>query len=314
MNNTLGLDDYGQLRKEQIKNWWSFTQERFEPVSHFLMIGLFIAAHYLVANASRSVILEPVQILWVTLGTTCFFMKLRFYDEIKDFDVDVAKKPHRPLPRGLLKHFDMKKGVENCIILEIIFFATCGLAGFIAILMAISYSLLMYKEFFIPKLIRPHLTTYATSHTVVTLFISLAIFSAMSRYYPWSHQADFYYFSLISWLLFNIFEIGRKVYQSCEEVEGTESYSNVWGRWGAFILVFIHAMIISVLSLYITTVDFFFMQKFMAVALGILFTVGMIYLFTKTPKTGALFRMFSSLYIVIIYSGFIANYIMRYYL
>ena len=306
-----GMENYKDLRKDQILRWMSFTNERFEPISHFLMIVLFLLAHYMVADSSKFVILEPIQLLWVGLGTTAFFLKLRFYDEIKDFEVDVAKNPNRPLPRGLLAHFDLKKGIENCIILEVIFFATCGMAGFLSIILAIGYSLLMYKEFFIGEKIRPHLTTYATSHTVVTFFLSVSIFSAMSRYYPWNHDPDFYYFSFMSWLLFNVFELGRKIYQPCEEREGVPTYSNIWGKFGAFMLVFVHAILIAVASLHISTVDFFWMQYFQGISLLLWLIVGLTYLFTQTIKTGKLFRLFSSLYIVIIYCGIITNYILR---
>lgn len=307
------MSEYTQQRAAHLSKWWEFTSERFEPLSHFFMIALFFGAHYLVADASKYVILEPIHLLWVTLGTAAFFMKLRFYDEIKDFETDVTFNPTRPLPRGLLQHFDMKKGIEHCIILEIIFFTSCGMPGFVAILMAIGYSLLMYREFFIGEKIRPHLTTYATSHTVVTIFLSLAIFSALSRYYPWNHEPDFYYFSLMSWLLFNIFELGRKIYQPCEEREGVPTYSNIWGKFGAFMLIFVHAVIVAVLSLLISTVDFFFMQAYQIFSLSVLLIVSGMYLIGSKPLTGKIFRRFSEVYIVLIYAGMIANYVLRMY-
>ena len=305
------MSTYAKERARHLLKWWEFTSERFEPLSHFFMIALFFGAHYLVADASKYVILEPIHLAWVTLGTAAFFMKLRFYDEIKDFETDVTFNPTRPLPRGLLKQFDMKKGIEHCIILEIIFFTSCGMPGFVAIILAIGYSLLMYKEFYIGEKIRPHLTTYATSHTVVTIFLSLAIFSALSRYYPWDHEADFYYFSIMSWLLFNIFELGRKIYQPCEEREGVATYSSIWGKFGAFVLILVHALAVAVLSLLISTIDFFFMQAYQAVAIGILLLVSTFYLIGKKPFTGLLFRKFSEVYIVIIYAGVITNYILR---
>lgn len=311
MNQEYGLTDYKNIRKDQLKRWTEFFHERFEPLSHILMILMFVAAHFFVAKASRFVILEPIQLIWVALGTTCFFFKLRCYDEIKDYEVDLAKNPNRPLPRGLIQHFDLKKAIENCIVLEIIFFASCGLPGLVAILIAIGYSLLMYREFFIGELIRPHLTTYATSHTIVTLFLSLAIFSAMGRFYLWSMDHDFYYFAFMSWLLFNIFELGRKIYQPCEEREGVPTYSNIWGKGGAFLLIFVHAILVSLSSLYISTIDFFFMQTFMVINLGLLGIIGLLYFFDNKPRTGKLLRIYSSLYIVIIYGGILFNYIKR---
>lgn len=307
------MSEYVKERGEHLLKWWTFTSERFEPVSHFFMIALFVSAHYLVADASKFIILEPINILWITLGTAAFFLKLRFYDEIKDYETDVILNPTRPLPRGLLKRIDMKKGIEQCIILEIIFFTSCGMPGFVAILIAIGYSLLMYKEFFIGDIIGPHLTTYATSHTVVTIFLSLSIFSALSRYYPWDHEADFYYFAVLSWLLFNIFELGRKIYQPCEEREDVDTYSKIWGRFGAVILILVHAVGVAILTLHISTIDFFFMQTYQAFTIGILLLVSAVYLVGKKPISGLMYRKFSEVYIVLIYIGIITNYVLRKY-
>lgn len=306
-----GMTDYKEIRKSELLRWTTFIQERFDPISHFVMIALFVYAHYLVADASKYVKVAPHLIIYVGLGTAVFFMKLRLYDEIKDYDVDVAKNPNRPLPRGLLEHFDVKKAIELCIILEVIFFTSCGMPAFTAILLAVAYSLLMYKEFFIPKLIRPHLTTYATSHTVVTFFLSIAIFSALSKFELWKMDTDFYYFSGMSWLLFNIFELGRKIYQPCEEREGVDTYSSIWGKFGAVCLVIGQAIIASYLALHITTLDFYFMLKLLTGQIVLLSIISAIYLMGKSPSTGKVFRLYSSIYIVLVYVSILINYFLR---
>jgi len=303
--------NYSDIRKDQVSRWVTFIQERFDPISHFLMIALFVYAHYLVANASRFVIIEPHLIIYVGLGTSIFFLKLRLYDEIKDYDVDLEKNPNRPLPRGLLGHIDVKKAIELCIILEVIFFTSCGIPAFISILFAIGYSLLMYKEFFIGKYIRPHLTTYATSHTIVTFFLSLAIFSALSRFEIWEMDPDFYYFSAMSWLLFNIFELGRKIYQPCEEREGIDTYSSVWGKLGAVILVIVHALAASALCVYISTIQYFLMLKLLGLQLVLLLVVSLIYLIGTKPLTGKIYRLYSSIYILFVYLTIFINYYVR---
>ena len=310
-NTPTGMNDYTEIRKDELHRWVTFLQERFDPVSHFIMIGLFVYAHYLVADASKYVNVASHLIIYVGLGTSVFFMKLRLYDEIKDYDVDMANNPNRPLPRGLLEHFDVKKAIELCIILEVIFFTSCGMPAFTAILLAIGYSLLMYKEFFIGRFIRPHLTTYATSHTVVTFFLSIAIFSALSKFQLWKMDTDFYYFSAMSWLLFNIFELGRKIYQPCEEREGVDTYSSIWGKFGAVMLVVVQAIIASYLCLHITTVQFYFMLKLLIGQIAALLVISLIYLIGKKPATGKLFRLYSSVYILFVYLSILVNYFIR---
>lgn len=309
-----GLDNYSKIRKDQLNKWVTFFHERFEPVSHFIMIGLFVYAHFLVAKANHDVHVASHLIIYIGLGTAVFFMKLRLYDEIKDFEVDVEKNPTRPLPRGLLQHLDLKKAIELCIILEIIFFTSCGIKALSSILLAIGYSLFMYKEFFIPHLIRPHLTTYATSHTVVTFFLSITIFSALSQSTIVHMDRDFYLFSAMSWLLFNIFELGRKIYQPCEEREGVPTYSNVWGKFGAVMLVMIQALAASYLVLHITTVQYTIMTNLLMIQLGLLGVVSFIYLIGKKELTGKIFRLYSSVYILLVYVSIIGNYFYREYL
>ena len=289
-----GIDNYIEIRKSQLNRWAIFFKERFEPISHFVMIALFVYAHYLVADASKDVVVEPHLILYIGLGTAVFFMKLRLYDEIKDFEVDVAKNPDRPLPRGLLQHLDIKKGIELCIILEVIFFTSCGINALTSILLAIGYSLLMYKEFFIPNLIRP-----------------VAIFSALSKQTILAIESDFIYFSVMSWLLFNIFELGRKIYQPCEEREGVDTYSSIWGKFGAVMLVLVQALAASYLVLHITTIQYYMMVKLLLIQLGLLALVGIIYLIGKTETTGKLFRHYSSVYILLVYVSLIGNYFYR---
>lgn len=306
-----GLYDYRSLRKDQFLRWIQFIKERFHPGSHFVMIFLFLIGHYFVAEASEYVTVSGIDIVFIMIGTAIFFLKLRFYDEIKDYELDVEIKPHRPLPRGLLTPFDMKKGIENCIVLEIIFFSACGKPGLLMILLAIGYSLLMYNEFFIPKLIRPHLTTYATSHTIVTLFLSLTIFSALGSQWFWSMDPDFYYFAIMNWVLFNIFELGRKTFQPDEEKDAIESYSKIWTRPGAFLLVFFQAVIASYLLLQVSTLYFFHIQKLLAGSLGLLALIGLVYIIIPKKSTGKMYRGFSSLYIIIFYTIILGNYLVR---
>ena len=46
--------------------------------------------------------------------------------------------------------------------------------------MAIAYSMLMYREFFLRGFLRPRLTTYAVVHTVVTVLLTLTLFAAFT--------------------------------------------------------------------------------------------------------------------------------------
>ena len=112
--------------------WWQFIRERFDPVSHLLMIGLFFVAHLVLA---RSVYLEPLNrgsLFALFVGTLAFFFKLRLYDEIKDFQVDKKFNPTRPLARGLLNHRDLYWAIALCIVIELVAFGLQGMAALIS--------------------------------------------------------------------------------------------------------------------------------------------------------------------------------------
>ena len=222
--------------------WLQFFIERFDPLSHLVMITLFIAGH--MAIVGKQVSLDA---LLLFLGTTIFFFKLRCFDEVKDLDLDMKINASRPLPRGLLSVFDMKDAIVLCVIFENIMFYSINLNSGLAMSIASLYSLIMYKEFFLGDWFRDKLTSYATAHTLVTILLSLSIFCALDGREFYSLRSELYFFSIVSWLLFNIFELGRKTFLQSEERDQVESYSKVWGKGGAVLLVLVHACITEVI-------------------------------------------------------------------
>ena len=291
--------------------WWQFTKERFEPISHLTMILVFIIAHILVARASMNLVATPMNFIILLIGVIAFYFKLRLYDEVKDYDLDVVINKTRPLPRGLLNHKDMYRGMIVCISIEAVCFALMGRESFVSITIAILYSLLMYKEFFIAEKIRPYLTTYALVHTIVTTLLSFAIFSFLTRLTILEviQTPSFLSFAMANWLLFNIFEFGRKTFASSEERQSVDTYSSLFGRTGAVTLVASQAIITFYLATtlpgtYITTLFW---------GLGsLLFTLvilSMHYVFADSTKTAKRYRLFSSVYIVIYYLILIFSYL-----
>ena len=288
------------------KKFVIFLSERFGLVGSPMMISLFVLSHLGLVYSHNELYAKIYQIISLFLGVILFFVKLRFYDEIKDYELDKIINPNRPLPRGLLTIDHIKNAIKVVILFELILFSIIGLPALISMGLTIGYSLLMYKEFFIGKYIRPHLTTYATSHTVVTLFLSISIFSAISNTNFWKLDMEYFYFSLTSWLIFNIFELGRKVFQPDEEREGVESYSLVWGRWGATLLVLSHASLVYYLSNQIKIFKVKSQLSPLMIPIGILILVSILYLATKKNSMGNLYRNTSSVYILLSYIVYLA--------
>ncbi len=298
--------------------WWTFVGERFHPASHFAMIVLYCAAHWTFQSASYAPpandLLPPLGragepllggvVLFV--GVTAFFMKLRFYDEIKDFELDSRLNPTRPLVRGLVDHTDLYRGIAVCIAVELLTFGLAGWGPLVAMALAVAWSLLMYKEFFVPALIRPRLTTYAVSHTVVCTFLSLAVLCALAHAPPWDLARPQYLFCLGSWCVFNVFEFGRKTFVTGEEREHVDSYSKVFGRFGAVALVLVMGGIFLGLA-----VILHLRLSFLGLSggvLALLLAVGLLYSALDRAPYGAIYRAMSSAYIVLVYLGFVVFY------
>lgn len=294
-----------EIRKKELHNWWVFIKERFSPLSHLPMMALFIASYVIGCDFLGELNASVTQITLMSLFVLLFFLKLRFYDEIKDYETDLVINPTRPLPRGLLSLYDIKRGIEWAILFEITILFALGTQTLFIGLVTIGYSLLMYREFFIGEKIRPHLTTYAMSHTFVTIFLSFTMMSALTERWVWSLPFDLIKFSLIAWPLFNIFEFGRKTYQPSEEREGVPTYSNIWTKPGAFALVMVQAVVVGALILATKIGQSTFIQNSSLISISLLCFVGICYILSNSTLWGKVYRAFSSFYIILIYASFL---------
>ncbi len=313
------------MRKfNSLKNWWQFTKERFDPISHFGMLFVFSVFHILIGS-TRNLVPGPEvsnYTLWSTVTISSlfikhsllyfivvlFYFKLRLYDEIKDYELDCIINPKRPLPRGLLLHRDLYLGIAVCLVLEQILMIPYGFDGIVLLLIAQIYSLVMYKEFFIRDIIRPHLTTYAVLHTVVTAFLTFSLMGAIKNQYWWEafNDRENILLALNNWLLFNIFEFGRKTFAPEEERASVDTYSSLFTPYGAFLLQLIQTILSSV-CIYLIFKNRVFLDPVTDdhLIIGILLLmisfllVSLLYLSTLIIKFAKIYRNFSEGYIIL---------------
>lgn len=228
--------------------WLYFINERFNPLSYAAMIFVFLVAHYILYLnfTKQDVIFSAVSLLHLiplVLATTLFFFKLRLLDEVKDLESDAIYHPDRPLPKGVLSKNEVIRTAFIIMVIEIALFSYYGFWAFFSALIAVGYSLIMYKEFFVKSWLRAHLTTYAATHTLVVVFLSLTIFASLFNNLILETFWILIYFSFSGWFLFNIFEFGRKTFAKSEEKEGVASYSKIFGKFGAVLLVLAMAVL-----------------------------------------------------------------------
>lgn len=229
-----------------MKKWLIFIKERFEPLSHSVLITCLFSANLLLATglsgkpATGLKLDQPTIAAFIVI--TLMFFHLRLFDEIKDYKTDTEINPDRPLPRGLIGIREFKAVTFVIIWIELMICAfTLSNAAFITALMMVGYSLLMYKEFFIGKWLGPHMEIYAISHTIVSGFMALFICSVVSGLAIWEMNRPYIFIALSNWMIFNIFEFARKTFGKDEERQNVESYSKRLTPIGAVSAVLINA-------------------------------------------------------------------------
>lgn len=216
-------------------NWIIFAKERFKPAEYLPLIFLFVGVNYLFSRALSGLELPAMKLLVLTVLGLCFFFRMRLFDEIKDYEVDLLINPTRPLARGVLKVPEVKRGILFLLTGELILAGTLGTIPFLVYACAVFYSLLMYEEFFIGEWLRPRLTTYAVSHTIVVSLLAFALISANLGFLVFESIATIV-FVLSHWFIFNLFEFARKTFDPEEERENVPSYSKIFGLKGAYLL------------------------------------------------------------------------------
>ncbi len=213
-----------------IARWLIFCRERFPFLRHVLLIVFYVGANALVGLSSVPLNIIPTdKIVLCAIAVLAIFFHLRIFDEIKDYRIDLVAHKGRPLARGLISVREAKQAVSGLILLELCLAFFIGRAALAAVICTVAYSLLMYKEFFIGEWLRPKMATYALAHTLVSCWMSVFIFSALTGLDFWKIQKVFAMFVLVNWMIFNIFEFGRKTFGKEEEEELVESYSRRLG-------------------------------------------------------------------------------------
>lgn len=213
-----------------IGRWLIFSRERFPLLRHVLLIVFYVAANALVGLCSVSLNIIPTyKIILCAIAVLTIFLHLRIFDEVKDYKNDLVVHKDRPLARGLISVREAKQVALSLILFELCLAFLIGRAAFITASCTVVYSLIMYKEFFIGDWLRTKMATYALAHTLVSCWMSVFVFSAVTGLHFWRISKVFGMFVLVNWMIFNIFEFGRKTFGKEEEEELVESYSKRLG-------------------------------------------------------------------------------------
>ncbi|MFZ4403984.1 MAG: UbiA family prenyltransferase [Pseudobdellovibrionaceae bacterium] len=272
--------------------------ERFKPLSYGPMIILFTTMNGLYFAQSQNVSSNLQGAIVALFIMFCAFFRLRLFDEIKDYHVDLKINPQRPLARGIISIDQVRLSILFLIVTELTLAYWVNPFGFLIHALAVGYSLLMFEEFFIGRWLRSHLTTYAITHTFVSVFyaLSAAVLWTQSKSIELTNIDILYFVS--NWFYFNLFEFSRKTYATEEERPGVETYSSLFGAQKAAALSFSQALLAAIYYLY------FLRQPLqtLSVAIFLIYTLlAVLYGFYNRPHFAKLFRAASGLYLLLQY-------------
>lgn len=275
-------------------SWKTLIKERFPPLSTLPMIVLFVAGNGLIAQHLTGISSGARLYFSAFLLALSFFFRLRLFDELKDYETDLKVNPHRPLARGLLSTSQVWNMALYLIGFEVVLAGFIGLHALTAHGLAIIYSLLMYKEFFVGRWLRPHLTLYAVTHTLVSAFLGFSMASIIISKPIWQFPPVLFLTALMNWSIFNLFEFARKTFSPGEERQHVDSYSSLYGVWGAVALSWSQAFIGAVCAVILVPASWMGMMAGAAVLLASGMYLGLV----KSQRAAVFFRLISGGFIL----------------
>ena len=95
----------------------------------------------------------------------------------------------------------------------------------------------MFKEFFVRDWLKRHFLVYASTHMLIMPLLAIVIFSFATRQYPWEASGWFWLYSFVGFFVVFNLEVSRKIRAPEEEIEGVDSYTKIFGTYGAAYLV-----------------------------------------------------------------------------
>lgn len=219
---------------------WAYLQERFPLGNHGLLIVSYYSSNQFLAQVLSNPD-GPVRYgshsLLGAVTLLCMFFHLRVFDEHKDYDEDCRHYPQRILSQGLINLRHLKILGATAITLELLLSAWRGVPALVASLLALSFSLLMLKEFFIGSWLKRHFLVYAFSHMLIMPLFALVAFSFTTNQYPWQAPAWFWLYAFVGFFVTLNWEISRKIRAPEDEISDVDSYSKIFGTYGAAYLV-----------------------------------------------------------------------------
>ena len=286
-----------------VKRVAAYLAERFPVVAHGVLILCFYSSNQFLTHA----LVEPGQPMRYDLGSLlgcvtmlCFFLHLRIFDDHKDYEEDCRHFPERVLQRSVVSLDELKLLGAGAILVELTLALLVSPAAFFSVLLVLTYSLLMLKEFFLRDWLKRHFLIYVISHMLIIPLLSMVVFSFSTGRYLWQAPGWYWVYSMVGFFVAFNWEVSRKIRAPEDEIDGVDSYTQLFGTYGAAYLVLVIRVVDTAL---VTLVAHYLkMSVWFYVWLIVLFLVCMIgffqYRFRATPATARRMATYAGFYIV----------------
>ena len=314
---------------QNIKNFKIYLNERFPLGKNSIFVLIFTLSGYIYTGLLyNSKIINQifskeikVPMPWHKIAALfiiifMFFLQLRITDEFKDYEEDLKYRAYRPVQRGVITLKALGKIGIATVIIQIILAYVIDFKIIYFMIIVWFYMFLMAKEFFIKEWLTKRILIYALSHVVIMIFITLVIVNA-TQYIVLGEAENIIKFGALQWYRHNIdialiplltlnylngiiLEIGRKTRRSDEEEHGVQTYSKLWGKKKAVVilsLLFAVEYFLVILGLSYTYEKYFLFSGLVLLIILIISIYFMIK-FLKKDLSGKIVESVSGLWIV----------------
>ena len=314
---------------QNIKNFKIYLNERFPLGKNSIFVLIFTLSGYIYTGLLyNSKIINQIfskeikvpmpwhKIVALFIIIFMFFLQLRITDEFKDYEEDLKYRAYRPVQRGVITLKALGKIGIATIIIQIILAYVIDFKIIYFMIIVWFYMFLMAKEFFIKEWLTKRILIYALSHVVIMIFITLVIVNA-TQYIVLGEAENIFKFGALQWYRHNIdialiplftlnylngivLEIGRKTRRADEEEHGVQTYSKLWGKKKAVVilsLLFAVEYFLVILGLSYTYEKYFLFSGLVLLIILIISIYFMIK-FLKKDLSGKIVESVSGLWIV----------------
>jgi len=285
--------------KDFLRRFIKYQNERFPFLIIIFTTAAVIFSSFTVATGGFSFGKTAV----VAFITSLLFMfHIRLFDELKDFEHDLKYYPDRPVSRGLMSVSEIRNLAVCVIAIEILVNLLDPAAVLLLFFIALCYSLIARKEFFVRKWLREHFFTYNLVHYVQMSLLLIYFYSlAGATLWPPSRLLIFHFFFTNFTLI--LLEWARKMRPHSEENESRDTYSARLGIVGVSIAfaAIVAATFLSFYAIKITAGFAVFSMVYAWVALALLAVTILVYAIKKTKISSSVLQLSSLIFFVLLH-------------